>query len=132
VRLLLDSSACIAAMRDRPRGARKRILGRGEFVVSAVVLAELEFGIALSARGESNRVALDSLLDTVTVEPWSAEAARCFGTLRADLQQAGKLIGPYDLLIAAHALSLKLPLMTGNVREFERVPGLEVLSIPAA
>lgn len=131
MRLLLDSSACIAAMRDRPRGARRRILGQGEFVISTIVLAELEFGLALSSQKEANRIALDSLLDMVAVEPWTDEAARRFGSLRAELQTAGRLIGPYDLLIAAHALALGLPLMTGNLREFRRVPGLEVLPIPA-
>jgi tRNA(fMet)-specific endonuclease VapC len=130
MRLLLDSSACIAAMQDRPRGVRKRILGHGEFVVSTIVLAELEFGIALSVHQDANRIAVDSLLDTVTVEPWSETAARCYATLRSSLQRAGRLIGPYDLLIAAHALALELPLMTGNLREFKRVADLEVLPIP--
>ena len=130
MRLLLDSSACIAAMRDRPRGVRRRILEDGEFVVSTIVLAELESGVALSVRREASRRDLDALLEVVEVLPWTADAARHYGPLRALLQTSGEQIGPNDLLIAAHALSLELPLMTGNVREFERVPGLVVLPIP--
>lgn len=130
MRLLLDSSACIAAMRDRPRGVRRRILEDGEFVISTIVLAELECGVALSVRREASRRDLDALLEVIEVLPWTADAARCYGPLRALLQTSGEQIGPNDLLIAAHALSLELPLMTGNVREFERVPGLVVLPIP--
>jgi tRNA(fMet)-specific endonuclease VapC len=130
MRLLLDSSACIAAMRDRPRGVRRRILGDGEFVISAIVLAELECGVALSLRREASRSDLDALLEVVEVLPWSIDAARRYGPLRAGLQQSGLQIGPNDLLIAAHAMALDLPVMTGNVREFERVPGLVVLPIP--
>ena len=134
MRLLLDSSVCIAVMRDRPKGSRRLAESwlRSDTAVSSIVLAELEVGARLSARPEQAREALDRLLENLSITPFDQAAAERYGTLRASLQTAGRLIGPLDMLIAAHALSLNLPLLTGNVREFERVPGLQVISLDEA
>ncbi len=96
------------------------------------MLAELEVGARLSARPEQAREALDRLLENLSIMPFDQTAAERYGSLRASLQAAGRLIGPLDMLIAAHALSLNLPLLTGNVREFERVPGLRLISLDEA
>jgi len=132
MRLLLDSSACVAFLRDQPRGIRNQLKkwSAGEAGMSAIVLAELELGVALTIHQDAGRKALDLLTQIVPVLPWTEAAARIYGPMRASLQQKGQLIGPNDLLIAAHALALGLPLLTGNVREFKRVPGLEVMAIP--
>lgn len=132
MRLLLDTSTCVAFLRDQPRRIRRNLetWATGEAGISAVVLAELEFGVELSDRSAQARLALQALLDVLIVLPWPAEAATHYGRIRALLRSAGKLIGPNDLLIAAHALALELPLMTGNVGEFRRVPELKVLPLP--
>ncbi len=68
--------------------------------------------------------AIDALLESVEVIPFSADAARRFGVIRKDLQQRGNVIGPFDLLIAAHAIAEDAILVTNNTREFSRIPML--------
>ena len=133
-RLLLDSSACIAFLRNQPVGMHDRLIRwpANRAVMSAIVLGELEFGIALSTHPGKGREGLDLLLQLVPVAPWTDDAARIYGPLRAALHREGRQIGPLDMLIAAHALSLDLPLLTGNVSEFRRVPGLRVLGLDDA
>lgn len=123
----LDTNICIYIINKRPSHVAE-IFGRhtiGDIGVSSITVAELAYGAAKSRR-ETNRRALELfLLELVTV-PFDAAAAWHYGDLRASLQAAGTPIGPNDLLIAAHALSAGLPLVTNNVSEFERVPGLKV------
>lgn len=128
---MLDSSACIDTMRGRSQAIAERLRGAGPgaALVSSIVLGELELGIELSTRQERNRERLDDFLGLVDVRPFDSEAARRYAALRARLQRAGTLIGPLDLLIAAHALALDLPLITGNEAEFRRVPGLSVIAL---
>jgi len=92
-----------------------------DLAASSVTLAELRCGIARSRRREANRRALRHVLEALNVVPFDARAAERYGTVRADLETAGKPIGPLDTLIAAHALSLDLTLVTSNTREFSRV-----------
>ncbi len=129
--VLLDSSACIAIMRNRPTGARDLLTrwAPGDAGICAIVFAELELGVSLSQHAEASRLAVSELLANVAVLPFDSDSAVRYGRLRARLQTAGSMIGSLDCLIAAHALSLGLPLMTGNISEFGRVPGLEVLPI---
>ena len=89
-------------------------------------MAELEFGVCNSSRPEQNRLALMTFLSRIEVVPFGAEAAREYGSIRADLTRKGTLIGANDLLIAAHAKALGLTLVTNNTREFDRVEGLKV------
>lgn len=99
-----------------------------EFVhvrLSAVVLAELEFGAAKSGVAR-HRSRLDGLLANISVEPFGRDDSVSYGRLRATLQRRGQMIGPLDALIAAHALRLGATVITHNVREFSRVPGLKV------
>ena len=90
------------------------------------MLAEIEYGIAKSARKEHNRQVFAALLAGFVVLPFDEPAARECGLLRADLQRAGCLIGPNDLMIAAHARALRLAVVTDNSDEFGRVNGLNV------
>jgi tRNA(fMet)-specific endonuclease VapC len=92
--------------------------------LSAVVLAELEFGAAKSGLAR-HRTRLDGLLATLPVEPFTHHDADHYGRLRAALQRRGEMIGPLDALIAAQALRLGATIVTHNVREFARVPGLK-------
>ncbi len=98
----------------------------GEVGVSSVTAAELRYGAEKSARPEQNLEALSRFLLPLEVLAFGPEAAAPYGRVRAALERAGTPIGPLDTLIAAHALSLDVTLVTNNAREFSRVPGLEI------
>ena len=126
--VLLDTDICIYMLNQRPgfEGILKRLDGRsqGEVVVSAITLAELRFGIAASKRRDFNQTRLELFLASFEVVPFDEHAAAAYGSLRAYLQAQGTPIGPMDTLIAGHSLSLNATVVTNNVREFSRVPGL--------
>jgi tRNA(fMet)-specific endonuclease VapC len=98
----------------------------GEVGVSAVTLAELEYGVGKSRRPEQNRIALYAFCAPLEVRPFHDACAAAYGRVRADLEREEGTIGPMDLLIAAHALAEGATLVTSNEREFCRVQGLEV------
>ena len=106
----------------------RRMSGRspGEVRLSAITLAEMRFGLTKGEFRAENEAALDGLLEFLQVDDFPAGAARDFGEIKAALLAGGKPIGPYDLLIAAHARHIKAVLVTNNEREFRRVPGLTV------
>ena len=109
---------------DRPLVARF-IHAFAHVRVSSIVVAELEFG-AVKSGLQAQRTRLDALVATLPHEPFTRADAAEFGRLRALLARRGELIGPYDLLIAAQALRLGATVITHHLREFSRVPGLEV------
>ena len=126
---LLDTNAVVAVLKDDPGSVRqrlKRVSGRGNAVAtSSVVLFELWYGIARSARRNENTERLRVFLSgAVSVIPFEEDDAIAAGELRAQLETVGKPIGPYDLLIAAQALRMRATLVTANVAEFARVRGL--------
>lgn len=123
---LLDTDTCIWLIRQRPPQvlARLRAVAAEGVAISAMTLAELEFGAARSSAPERARAALERFALPFEVLPFGASATRAYGCLRAYLQRRGELIGPMDMLIAAHAASLGLTLVTSNLREFSRLPGL--------
>lgn len=114
MKFLLDTNICIYA----------RVRCRHRFRHS-VTAAELAFGVAKS-RSAKNRVALETFLLPLNVAPFDLAAAFAYGELRAELEHRGQPIGPLDLKIAAHAISLGTILITNNEREFRRVPSLKV------
>ncbi|MCU0736530.1 MAG: PIN domain-containing protein [Methylotetracoccus sp.] len=99
-------------------------LQRQQMAISAITVAELEFGIAASKRQGDNSSRLERFLLEFEVLAFDRESARPYGPLRASLQAQGTPIGPMDFLIAAHALAARAVLVTNNTREFQRVPGL--------
>jgi tRNA(fMet)-specific endonuclease VapC len=94
--------------------------------ISAITLSELKFGVAVSPQQQANQAALDAFLRVIQVMAYSVEAAEDYAKIRADLKARGTLIGPNNMLIAAHAKCLGLTLVTNNTREFGRVSGLVV------
>ena len=103
-------------------------LAPDDCVISAITSFEL-FAGAMGARVPSReREKIERLLQVLKEAPFEAGAARVAGALRSQLEKAGRLIGPYDLLIAAHALTLDLVLVTANKREFGRVTSLQIES----
>ena len=130
MRYMLDTNILVYVLNARPR--HHVVLERfdreepGDMVVSSITLAELRFGIEKSGQREASRKALQHTLDALNVAPFDARAAEAYGPVRAALETQGKPIGPLDTLIAAHALSLDLTLVTNNVREFSKVRRLRV------
>jgi len=106
----------------------RRMSGRspGELRLSAITLAELRFGIEKGEFRSENRKTLAELLEFLQVDDFPSGAAHDFAQIKASLSARGRPIGPYDLLIAAHARHLGAVLVTNNEREFRRVPTLSV------
>lgn len=104
-----------------------RGMSPAEVAVPAVVIYELEFGIAQSVKPEQRRRTLDAVLETIRVLPFDAPSARASAAIRYQLEQAGKPIGPMDTLIAGTAVAHSAILVTRNTREFARVRGLKVV-----
>src|SRR5947209_5674467 len=125
LKFLLDTNLCIRVLRDRPRALRGRFNAEASSLsISSVVLYELLFGAEKSARPVENRNAVEAFSARVEVLDFDADAAAHAGEIRADLERQGRSIGSYDLLIAGHARSRGLVVVTGNLGEFQRVDGL--------
>jgi tRNA(fMet)-specific endonuclease VapC len=123
---LLDTNVCIGILTGRSTKAvaKLRQLAPTEVRICSVVRAELQFGARNSSRVEANLSLLETFLSPFMSVAFDDSAANYYGRIRADLHRAGELIGPNDLLIAALALANDLVLVTHNVKEFGRVPGL--------
>jgi len=126
-RYMLDTDMCSYVMK-RNNMVVKRLerLAVDDVCISVISKAELLFGIELSPRREQDGNALRAFLQYAEVVDFSDRAAIFYAKVRADLQKRGTMIGANDLLIAAHALSLGLTLVTNNTREFRRVRDLVV------
>jgi tRNA(fMet)-specific endonuclease VapC len=129
VSYLLDTNAVIALLKNEPAIFRKRLrrtVSRGAAIsVPSIVLYELWYGVARSAHRENAERLRVFLSGGITVSAFNEEDAMTAGDLRATLETAGMPIGPYDLLIAAQAVRSNATLVTANVSEFARVPGLQ-------
>lgn len=125
---MLDTNTCIYLMRGDSEHMRVRFNAyqTGDILISSITVAELEYGVSKSVHIAKNRAALDKFLVSLNVTLFDADGAREYGAIRVELERRGTIIGAMDLLIAAHALQLGVPLVTNNVREFSRVPGLVV------
>jgi len=123
--ILLDTNICIHLINAKPPAVLQRFrdFRMGDIGICSVVAAELAYGVAKSG-STRNRQALDLFLAPLAILPFDESALWIYGDLRADLESKGTPIGALDTLIAAHALSLQATLVTNNLREFERVPGL--------
>ena len=126
--LLLDTDVCMFLIREQPPSILERFTHHavGDVGISVITLAELEYGVSKSSKPANNRQALDQFIAPLIVAEFDRSATGAYGKLRATLEKKGQVIGAMDLLIAAHALSLNVRLVTHNVREFGRVPGLRV------
>lgn len=128
MKFMLDTNTCVDLIRQRNERILRRLKRRNpdDLCVSSVTLSELEYGAAKSANPEKNRLALAEFMAPLTVAPYDDAVAPIYGQVRAELEKAGTPIGPLDTMIAAHALSLHLTVVTDNEREFRRVSGLKV------
>ena len=125
---MLDTNICIYAMKNKPEKVLKRMKEHNpdELFISTITLAELDQGVQKSIKKEKNATNLKNFLKVILILPFDKKAAAEYGKICAYLQKNGTPIEPLDTLIAAHALSKNLTLVTNNVREFERVPDLKI------
>jgi tRNA(fMet)-specific endonuclease VapC len=125
---LLDTNTCISLLNGKPgyKHVVERMDGlrRGEVLVSSISAAELQYGAWASQRREDNLLRLERFLAEFDVVAFDEQAARVYGRVRATLKELGTPICPLDMLIAGHALATDAILITNNLREFQRVPGL--------
>jgi len=127
-RYLLDTNICIYIKNHRPAEVLARFtkLPPGKVAMSAITYGELCFGAEKSSKPKESRHILEQLIALIPALPLDDTVSIHYGKIRQHLQASGKPIGNNDLWIAAHALANKLILVTNNVAEFERVPGLRV------
>lgn len=125
---LLDTNICVFAIRKKSQRLLDRLRQHspGDVGISTVTLAELRYDADKSQDPPKNHNALNSFVVPLEIVEFDAQAAEQYGRVRADLENRGVPIGPLDTMIAAHALSLNVPVVTNNVAEFSRVTGLKV------
>jgi len=125
---MLDTNICSYVLKSRPPSVKARFdeAGDGALAISTVVLAELLYGAARHPKAVAIRREIADLVSRLVVLPWDEAAAEEYGALRATLELAGRPLGAMDMMIAAHARSVGLTLVSDDVRHFERVEGLSV------
>ena len=125
---LLDTNHCIFLINHKYPQVGRRLARQkvGAVAVSTITTAELWHGVENSARKEQNQAALGKFLLPLEVLPFDEKAVQAYGNIRCQLERMGKVIGAMDLLIAAHAVSSGAVLVSQNLREFQRVPGLKL------
>ncbi len=127
MKYMLDTNTCIYAQKQND-GILAKIRENYQegLAISAISLAEMEYGVQASTNQQKNTVSLLRFLSIVSILPFERDAALEYGKIRADLRRKGTPIGTMDMLIAAHAKSEHLIVVTHNTREFERVEGLQL------
>ena len=128
MRILLDTNMCIYVINRRPPDVLERFNDHvvGDVVVSSITVAELRYGVYKSQRPVQNQQALSQFLLPLVIADFDDAAAEAYGRVRAYLKTQGTPLGPLDTLIAAHALSLDLTLVTNYDKKFVRVPDLRL------
>lgn len=126
MRLLLDTNICIYMIKNRPPEVRKHFeqFVPGDIAISSITVAELQYGVEKSTAREKNALALEAFLLPLEIASFDTESALVYGKIRAELERQGKPIGSMDMLIAAQAIAHDFTLITHNLKEFDRVPGL--------
>jgi tRNA(fMet)-specific endonuclease VapC len=128
MKYLLDTNICIYIINEKPKKVLRKFeqYSVHEFAVSSITQAELQYGVAKSKHKNRNQEALDEFLLPLTILPFHGKKlVERYGKIRVFLESKGKTIGPLDTLIAAHALSLDLTIITNNINEFSRIPNLK-------
>ena len=130
MKYMLDTNICIYAIKNKPEKvfAELQKTAPEDICISSVTYAELIYGVEKSKAVEKNKLALSLLLANISIESFDVNAAEEYGKIRAVLEKSGTPIGPLDMMIAAHAKSLKLTIVTNNVKEFSRVTGLRIVN----
>ncbi len=124
---LLDTNICIYVINHKPAHVFERFqqYQLGQLAISSITASELAFGVEKSG-SQRNKQALNKFLAPLDILAYDDQAIWYYARLRHQLQSTGQSIGSLDMLIAAHALSLDMVLVTNNTKEFERVQGLKL------
>ena len=128
MKYLLDTNICIYIINEKPEQVLRKFeqYPVQEFGISSVTQAELQYGVQKSKNKNTNQDALDEFLLPLTILPFHGKRlVTCYGEIRVSLESKGETIGPLDMLIAAHALSLDLTIVSNNIKEFTRIPNLK-------
>ncbi len=125
---LLDTNICIYIINNSPKQVVDRIkkLKVNQVKLSSISLAELEYGVSKSSSREKNRKALIQFASAFDIVYFNDNDAEVYGLIRAELEKRGQVIGPYDMQIAAQAVTRNLILVTNNTEEFARIPSLRL------
>jgi tRNA(fMet)-specific endonuclease VapC len=127
IKYLLDTNILIYTIKNRPEQVRNTFnLHAGQMAISTITVGELVFGAERSAKPEQNLDDIEGLIARLEVLDFDSNAATHFGQVRAELYAKGQPIGPYDMMIAGHARSRGLILVTNNTKEFNKVDGIRV------
>jgi tRNA(fMet)-specific endonuclease VapC len=128
MKVMLDTNICIYLIKQQPAAVIQRFVSHpvGDIGLSSITAAELAYGVSKSRHVSKNRHALEQFLGPLEIAQFDQAAAWSYGSLRAQLEAKGTPIGSMDMLIAAHALSLGVRLVSNNIREFRRVPGIRL------
>ena len=125
LRYMLDTNICIHVMKNYPLNLRQKFNSLAEqLCISSITLGELHYGAEKSARRVENLTAIEHFVARLDVLPFDTKAAAHYGQLRAELVRAGTPCGPHDMQIGGHARSEGLIVVTNNLREFGRMPGI--------
>lgn len=129
LKYLLDTNIVIHVITNRPLCVRD-VFNRnsGRMAISSITLAELAHGVEKSSDPTRNLTVVEDFVSRLEVLPYDGRAAWQYGIIRAALEKQDTAIGDIDLHIAGHARSLGLTIVTNNLREFGRVPGISVES----
>ena len=130
MKYMLDTNICIYLIKRRPERVIHELAKQtiGEVGISTITAAELWHGVVRSQSVERSQAALEQFMLPLVIAEFDAAAAIVYGQIRVALERQGRSIGPFDNLIAAHALTLGATLVSNNEREFRRVPGLTVVN----
>lgn len=128
MKFLLDTNICIFVIKQKPIGVLQRFsqYSSDELGISTITLAELRYGADKSSNPSRNHSALDLFLSPLAIVDFDSECSEYYGKVRSELERSGRPIGPLDTMIAAHALRLRVPVVTNNTKEFARVSGLVI------
>ncbi len=128
MRFLLDTNICIYIIKKKPSKVLQKFktYNVGDIGISSITVAELEYGVQKSQFPQKNQKALDQFLLPLKIAEFNHAATIMYGEIRVRLEKQGTPIGSLDTLIAAHAMSLKVILVTNNEKEFKRVPNLKL------
>lgn len=129
MKLMLDTNICIYIIKQQPAGVLKHFQEHqiGDIGISSITLSELRYGAAKSKHREKNTKALDEFIIPLEIADYDELAAHVYGEIRSVLEKAGTPVGAMDMLIAAHAISLGVTLVTANTREFSRISNLRLV-----
>jgi tRNA(fMet)-specific endonuclease VapC len=125
---LLDTNICIYIINSNPKQVVERVkkLKPHQIKLSAVSIGELEYGVSKSRHREKNRKALIGFASAFDIIDFNDSDAEVYGLIRAELEKQGQIIGPYDMQIAAQAITRDLILVTNNTAEFSRILTLKL------